>query len=131
MHARLDVERKGVMPYRNLLFALAFVASIFWFSQDAYADPDWGGDWSLGVGSTKVVGNCSGKGTVEVGGSVADLNWDGTCIFSKPQTQPKTLNVPCHIDLTYTLNDPPQFEKMGSIFVQNWRAACNSGVQVT
>ena len=124
------------MSYRNWLFALAFVASIFCFSQAAYADPDWGGFWSGDWGSSKVVGKCSGNGTVEVGlganQNVADLSWDGTCIFSKPQTQPKTLNVPCQIDLTYTLPLPaPGFEQVGSIFVQNWRAACNSGVQVT
>jgi hypothetical protein len=119
------------MSYRNLLFALAFVAPIFWFSQGAYAEPQWGGDWSGGWGSEKVVGTCSGKGTVEVGGNVADLNWDGTCIFSKPNTKPATFNVPCHIDLTYTLPNAPDFEGSGPPFVQNWRAACNSGVQVT
>ena len=123
------------MSYRNLLFALAFAASIFWFSQDAFAEPWWGGDWSGFWGSDKVVGTCSGTGTVEVGGgvggNVAELNWDGTCIFSKPNTKPATLSVPCQIDLTYTLPTAPQFEKVGSKFVQNWRAACNSGVQIT
>jgi hypothetical protein len=119
------------MSYRNLLFALAFVASILWFSQDAYAEPSWGGDWSGGWGSEKVVGTCSGKGTAKVGDNVAALNWDGTCIFSKPNTKPATFNVPCQIDLTYTLPKAPPFEQMGTIFVQNWRAACNSGVKVT
>jgi hypothetical protein len=122
------------MSYRNLVFALAFVASIFWFSQDAYAEPWWGGDWSGGWGSERVVGTCSGKGTVEVGGNVADLNWDGTCIFSKPNTKPATFQVPCHIDLTYTLQNAPAFTGPAGEVKQRWLAKCNdpqNPVQVT
>ena len=122
------------MSYRNLLSALTFVASILWFSQGAYAEPGWGGDWSGGWGSDKVVGTCSGKGTVEVGGNVADLNWDGTCVFSKPNTKPATLKVPCQIDLTYTLPTAPAFapDQNTGGFQQKWFAACNTpGLQVT
>jgi hypothetical protein len=117
---------------RNLLFAFAFVAPIFWFSQGAYAEPGWGGDWGGDWGSSKVVGTCSGKGTVVVGGNVADLNWDGTCIFSKPNTKPATFKVPCHVALTYTLpGTGPAFDTVPGGFEQKWFAACNSGVQVT
>jgi hypothetical protein len=120
------------MSYRNLLSALIFVASIFWFSQGAYAEPEWGGDWSGGWGSDKVVGQCSGKGTVVVGNNVADLSMDGTCNFSKPQTQPPTFNVPCHVDLTYTLPTAPTFDPVPGGFEQKWVASCNTpGLQVT
>jgi hypothetical protein len=119
------------MSYKNLLFALVFVAPISWFSGSAYAEPEWGGDWSGFWGSDKVVGTCSGKGTVEVGGNVADLSWDGTCNFSQPQTTPATLNVPCHIDLQYTLPQAPPFDSVPGGFEQKWKAACNTpGLQV-
>jgi len=130
MHARLDVERKRVMSYRNLLFALAFVAAIFWFSQAAYADPDWGADWSWTGGSDQVVVQlCTGKGTVALDGKVADLNWDGKCNFSLPQS---ASGVPCHIDLTYTLPTAPTFDQIPGGFQQHWFAACNTAnLQVT
>jgi hypothetical protein len=126
------------MSYRNLLFALAFVGSTFWFSQGAYAEPPWDGNWGGDWGSENVVGTCTGKGTAQVDGTVADLNWDGTCIFSKPNIKPKNFKVPCSVGITYTFKNAPGFTgPSGGPFEQKWFAACsdavgtNPNVQVT
>jgi hypothetical protein len=107
---------------RNLLFASAFVAAVFWFSQEAYAqwdlDPDF---W--GMGSDQVVATCFGGGRVEVGGQTANVNVDGTCSFTLPAHQ---LPVPCNFNITYTLPAPPPLvlQPNGS-FLQDWTVACN------
>jgi hypothetical protein len=108
---------------RNLLFALAFVAAIFWFSQEAYAccwdlEPDF---W--GMGSDQVVANCFGGGRVETGGQTADVNVDGTCNFTLPAVKS---NVPCNFHITYKFPAPPPLvQQPNGSFLQDWTAACN------
>jgi len=110
------------MSYRNLLFALAFVASIFWFSQEAYAQWDLDPDlW--GMGSDQVVATCFGGGRVEVGGQTANVNVNGTCNFTKPAVKS---NVPCNFQITYTFPAPPPLvQQPNGTFLQDWTAACN------
>jgi hypothetical protein len=118
------------MSFRIWLFALAFVAAIFWFSQEAYAQ-GWDLDPDLwGYGSDRVVARCLGPGRVEVGGQTANVNLDGTCNFTLPANQS---GVPCNFQITYTLPAPPPLvQQLNGTFLQDWTAACNlPGLAVT